>query len=126
MAHLHHHPAPSVVDDEGEAFARAVFYRFLRQATISRDIDDVIEVRAGSSLSPDGKRENICTSLSLTVEVQAQRFRLENLLPEVELSDILLNIRTFCPFERRQEISSFCALFIFGGLPFLLPTSYSC
>eukprot|EP00903_Cladosiphon_okamuranus_P012435 g11650.t1 len=43
MAHLHHHPAPSIVDDEGEAFARAVFCRFLRQATISRDIDDVIE-----------------------------------------------------------------------------------
>lgn len=45
MGHLHHHPAPSLVDDEGEAFARAVFCRFLRQATISRDIDDVIEVR---------------------------------------------------------------------------------
>lgn len=49
MAHLPHHPAPSSVDDEGEAFARAVFCRFLRQATICRDIDDVIEV---SSKSP--------------------------------------------------------------------------
>ena len=39
----HHHPAPGVVDDEGEAFARAVFCRFLRQATICRDIDDVVE-----------------------------------------------------------------------------------
>lgn len=30
-------------DEEGEAFARAVFGRFLRQATICRDIDDAIE-----------------------------------------------------------------------------------
>lgn len=45
MSNLQYHPAPCVVDDEGEAFARAVFCRFLRQATISRDIDDVIEVR---------------------------------------------------------------------------------
>lgn len=40
---MSHHPAPGVVDDEGEAFARAVFGRFLRQATICRDIDDAIE-----------------------------------------------------------------------------------
>ncbi|CAM9765417.1 unnamed protein product [Ascophyllum nodosum] len=32
-----------LVHDEGEAFARAVFGRFLRQATICRDIDDAIE-----------------------------------------------------------------------------------
>lgn len=37
------HPAPGVVDDEGEAFARAVFGRFLRQATICQDIDDAVE-----------------------------------------------------------------------------------
>lgn len=38
-------PAPGALggDDEGEAFARAVFGRFLRQATICRDIDDAIE-----------------------------------------------------------------------------------
>lgn len=35
--------APVLVDDEGEAFARAVFGRFLRQATICRDVDDAIE-----------------------------------------------------------------------------------
>ncbi|CAM9312515.1 unnamed protein product, partial [Sphacelaria rigidula] len=35
--------APALVDDEGEAFARAVFGRFLRQATICRDVDDAIE-----------------------------------------------------------------------------------
>ncbi|CAM9693615.1 unnamed protein product [Scytosiphon promiscuus] len=38
-----HNPTRAGIDDEGEAFARAVFYRFLRQATICRDIDDVIE-----------------------------------------------------------------------------------
>ncbi|CAN0020138.1 unnamed protein product, partial [Laminaria digitata] len=43
MSQRHPHPAPGVVDDKGEAFARAVFCRFLRQATICRDIDDVIE-----------------------------------------------------------------------------------
>ncbi|CAM9985514.1 unnamed protein product [Ectocarpus sp. 6 AP-2014] len=45
MSQYQQHPAPAsgMVDDAGEAFARAVFCRFLRQATISRDIDDVIE-----------------------------------------------------------------------------------
>lgn len=43
MSQHRQHAAPGVVDDEGEAFARAVFCRFLRQATICRDIDDVIE-----------------------------------------------------------------------------------
>lgn len=62
MANLRHHPAPSVVDDEGEAFARAVFCRFLRQATISRDIDDVIEVSSSKktplpATSPSGRHE---------------------------------------------------------------------
>lgn len=37
------YPAPALLDDEGEAFARAVFRRFLRQATICQDIDDAIE-----------------------------------------------------------------------------------
>lgn len=37
------HTTHSSADDESEAFARAVFGRFLRQATICRDIDDAIE-----------------------------------------------------------------------------------
>lgn len=53
MSQYQQHPAPAsgVVDDAGEAFARAVFCRFLRQATISRDIDDVIEVSTLNSVS---------------------------------------------------------------------------
>lgn len=40
---MSHETASAMIDDEGEAFARAVFGRFLRQATICRDIDDAIE-----------------------------------------------------------------------------------
>lgn len=62
MSQYQQHPAPvsGVVDDAGEAFARAVFCRFLRQATISRDIDDVIEVNTLISVSANSSLASRC------------------------------------------------------------------